>query len=150
MRLNLKTYLIFLLCVNSVKFFAQDKALDSLKLALKNAKHDTTRCNILNMLAEKASDDEWPKFNEQLKQLAEKNITNNLEPKKVYLNHLASSFNNTGFAYHIQGDIPKALEYFGKSLKIQEDVGDKEGFATSLNNIGAIYQNQGDIPKALE
>ena len=49
-----------------------------------------------------------------------------------------------------QGDIPKALEYYHRSLKIQEEIKDKSGIAQSLNNIGFIYQNQGDIPKALE
>ncbi|MBK7666960.1 MAG: hypothetical protein IPJ32_06130 [Sphingobacteriaceae bacterium] len=38
------------------------QSIDSLKLALKNAKHDTVRCNILNTLAETASDEEWPAF----------------------------------------------------------------------------------------
>ena len=49
-----------------------------------------------------------------------------------------------------QGDIPKALEYYHKSLKIREEIGDKKGIANSLNNIGYIYDVQGDIPKGLE
>ncbi|MBK9285203.1 MAG: tetratricopeptide repeat protein [Sphingobacteriaceae bacterium] len=129
---------------------AQNHAIDSLKLALKNAKHDTTRCNILSILAETASDEEWPAFNEQLKVLAEKNIANNSEPKKLYLKHLADALNYIGYLAGNQGDIPKALEYYHKSLKIYEEIGDKEGIALSLNNIGGIYSNQGDIPKALE
>jgi len=49
-----------------------------------------------------------------------------------------------------QGDILKALEYYSKSLKLREEIGDKRGTANSLNNIGIIYQNQGDLSKALE
>ena len=128
--------------------FAQD--IDSLKLALKNAKHDTTRCNILNELAETASDDEWPVFNEQLKVLAEKNIAKKTSLKKIYLKHLADALNNIGFLALQQGDIPKALEYYHKSLQLRKDIKDKKGIAMSLNNIGFIYYNQGDIPKALE
>jgi two-component sensor histidine kinase len=52
--------------------------------------------------------------------------------------------------YCLIRDIPKALEYYHKSFKIQEEIGDKEGIANSLNNIGYVYHNQGDIPKALE
>ena len=63
---------------------------------------------------------------------------------------LASALNNIGFVYDSQGDIPKALEYWHKSLKIQEELGDKSGIAISLNNIGYVYNSQGDIPKALE
>ena len=66
------------------------------------------------------------------------------------LTHLGGALNNIGYVYRNQGDIPKALEYYHKSLKIQEEIGDKSGIATSLNNIGLIYYNQGDLPKALE
>jgi serine phosphatase RsbU (regulator of sigma subunit) len=64
-------------------------------------------------------------------------------------NSLAYSLNNIGFVYDTKGDITKALEYYYKGLKIQEEMGNKLGLATSLNNIGFIYINQGDIPKAL-
>ncbi|MBI4648694.1 MAG: tetratricopeptide repeat protein, partial [Bacteroidia bacterium] len=58
--------------------------------------------------------------------------------------------NNIGYIYGNQGDIPRALEFFSKSLNIREEIGDKKGMAGSYNNIGAIYDNQGDIPRALE
>ncbi len=69
---------------------------------------------------------------------------------KKYLSTLADALNNIGYIYENQGDIPKGLEYYHKSLKIKEEIGNKKGIATSLNNIGYIYMNQGDIPKALE
>ena len=130
--------------------YGQDRTIDSLKLALKNAKHDTVRCNILNTLAETASDEEWPVFNEQLKVLAEKNIAAKAEPKNFYLKHIAAAFGNIGYLAQAQGDFSKALDYILKSLKIQEEMGDKAGTASSLNNIGSIYENQGNTPKALE
>jgi tetratricopeptide (TPR) repeat protein len=64
--------------------------------------------------------------------------------------YLAAALNNIGYIYSNQGDIPKALEYYGRSLKIEEEIGDKKGMASSFNNIGVIYDNQGDISKALE
>jgi len=125
--------------------------MDSLKLELKNAKHDTTRCNILNAMVEAEYDDQvWPIYNEQLRVLAEKNTKTNTPNKPFYLKHLADALNNIGYFYNNQGDIPKALEYYHKSLKIDEEIGNKEGIAIGLNNIGLIYDNQGDIPKALE
>ena len=124
--------------------------IDSLKLALKNAKHDTVRCNILSALAENADDDEWPAFNEQLKSLTEKNIANNSTPKKFYLKHLANALNNVGFLSDNKGDIPKALENFHKSLTILEELGYKKETANSLNNIAGVYKEQGDFFKALD
>ncbi len=151
MKLRLTIFISFLFL--GWDLHSQDRTIDSLKLALKNAKHDTTRCNILSQLAETASDEEWPKFNEQLKNLAEnklKTIKPNLSEYSIYKKHFAASLNNIGFICQNKGDIPKALEYYGRSLKILEELGDKKGIATSLNNIGFIYQSQGDILKALE
>ncbi|MBK8367194.1 MAG: tetratricopeptide repeat protein [Bacteroidetes bacterium] len=130
---------------------AQDRTIDSLKLALKNATHDTTRCNILNELAETASDEEWPMFNKQLLKLAEKGtktLTSNASLKPIYLKHLASAYNNEGYISDSQGDITKALEYYHLSLKIQESINDKLGIANSLSNLGRIYEGQHDNAKA--
>ncbi len=132
--------------------FGQDPYIDSLKLALKTAKHDTTRCYILTYLSEGASDKEWPIFNEQLKNLSEKNIATaqTKDLKETYLYYYATSLNNIAYLAEQQGDYKKALEYNLKSLKINEEIDSKSGTASSLNNIGAIYDNQGDISKALE
>jgi tetratricopeptide (TPR) repeat protein len=89
---------------------------------------------------------------EKAKIIAEKALKANPagQTKKSLLLHLGGALNNIGYVYKKQGDIPKGLEYYHKSLKIQEEIGDKEGIAYSLNNIGMIYNSQGDIPKALE
>ncbi len=123
--------------------------IDSLKLALKNAKHDTARCNILFTLAETASDEEWPAFNEQLKKLAEKKLAANSLPKKFYLKHLAFALNNVGVYCDYKGDIPASLENFHKGLKILEELGYKKEAANTLNNIAGVYKEQGDFVNAL-
>ncbi|MBK7666958.1 MAG: tetratricopeptide repeat protein [Sphingobacteriaceae bacterium] len=41
------------------------------------------------------------------------------------------------------------MDYYHKSLKISEDVGDKKAIASSLSNIGSIYGDQGDNTEAL-
>lgn len=51
----------------------------------------------------------------------------------------ARALNNSGFICLKLGSIKNALEYFHRSLKIQEDISDREGMAVSLINIGNIY-----------
>jgi two-component sensor histidine kinase len=89
---------------------------------------------------------------EKAKIISEKALkaTPSAQTKKSLLTHLGVALNNIGYVYNRKGDIPKALEYYHKSLKIQEEINDKEGIAASLNNIGHVYMTQGDIPKALE
>ncbi len=146
-------FLSALLLIFATSDFAQNKTIDSLKLALKLAKHDTMRSNILAQLAEIADDGEWEKYNELLKVLTEAKLklTNpNGTEYKLYQKHFAISLHNIGFIYKNQGDINKALEYYDKSMKIQEEIGDKEEIAITYHNIGAIYNKQGHISKALE
>jgi len=147
----MKYTLLSIAIIFCLKITAQNNTIDSLKLALKNAKHDTTRCNILNAMIESESDDAiWPIYNEQLRILAEKKSKTNTPNKSFYLKHLASALINNGFLAKQQGDIPKMLEYYHKSLRLYEKIKDKKGIAISLHNIGGIYNDQGDIPKALE
>ncbi|MDP2387340.1 MAG: tetratricopeptide repeat protein [Bacteroidota bacterium] len=151
--LHLKANTLILLIsifANCNSFFAQN--IDSLKLALSNEKEDTSKIFILEQLVENISDDNvWPVYNEQLLQLSEKVAQNkNVRIKQVGKEGLADAFNNVGFIYNNQGDIPKALDYFGRSLKIQEEINDKQGIAEALSNIGVIYYYQNDKEKALD
>jgi len=63
---------------------------------------------------------------------------------------LSSIYNNVGAIYWNKGEIEKALEYYFLSLRLREDINDKNGIATSYNNIGSLYKDQGEIEKALE
>ncbi|MCX8080238.1 MAG: tetratricopeptide repeat protein [Bacteroidia bacterium] len=63
---------------------------------------------------------------------------------------LSATWGNIGVVYTHQGDNPKALEYFFRALKLDEELGNKNGVAWLLGNIGVVYSNQGDYPKALE
>lgn len=62
----------------------------------------------------------------------------------------SAALNNLGFINNDLGDIAKALEYHHKSLRLREEIGDKNGIALSFNNIGYVYNSQGDTVKALE
>jgi tetratricopeptide (TPR) repeat protein len=58
--------------------------------------------------------------------------------------------NSMAYLHINQGDSAQALEYYHKSLKVEEEIGSKERMAASLKSIGAIYGNQNDISLALE
>lgn len=150
--LGSKKYIyLFIATVLQLSIVGQN--IDSLKLALKNAKDDTTRCVLLHELSNNAGEDEWPKFNDELYNFTESKLRSKSISKyeyKFYNRYLAISLSNYGFLASVKGDIAEALNFFNKSLKIQEEIGDDRGIALSVNNLGFIYQKQGDIPKALE
>jgi len=62
----------------------------------------------------------------------------------------AQGLNLQGVSWHVRGDYTKALDYYGRSLAIQEQNRDQKGMASSLNNIGIIYKDQGDYPQSLD
>lgn len=147
---GLKKILIFLFV--SVSLSGQNNT-DSLKLAFKNAKHDTTRCYILEALIEaENNDDLWQKYSWGLLKLTEKALAleQSKELKIIYIQYKAFALNNIGEIENQRGNIDKAMEYYKAGLKLQEEINDDEGIAASLNSIGFLYNDLGDIPKALE
>jgi tetratricopeptide (TPR) repeat protein len=132
------------------------RTIDSLKLALKNAKHDTTRAQILyswgTQIYLELPDSgiilfqNVAKIAEETKNKYKKFGTEN---KSILLSQ-ANSLSDIGNIYFNKGEIPKALEYHSKSLKIQEEIGYKLGIASCLSNLGSIYDSQGDFSKGLE
>src|ERR1700752_4885755 len=122
--------------------WANAQNMDSLKLVLKNAKHDTIRCSVLNTMIEaELNDNVWSVYNKELKTICEKNLTSaslSESQKKFYLKQLADVHNNEGYLAMQQGDNAKAIEYYEKSLKINEEIGNKKGMGPTVNNIGYI------------
>lgn len=127
--------------------------MDSLKQALKAARHDTARCNILSAMIEAEYDDNiWPGYNEELRKIAEQGIKSSPASSpaaRLYRKHMASALNNEGVRY-ADSDIPKAIGYLEQALTLYKEVGDTSGIIISLNNIASLHRTQGDIPKALE
>lgn len=62
----------------------------------------------------------------------------------------ASALLTQGSSFYVKGENKKALEYYYKSLKIQQELKDKKGIASCLGNIGVIQEMQGDHVSALE
>ncbi len=136
--------------VSSQLAFTQN--IDSLKKELAVCNNDTNKVNILLQLIEIITDDNvWPKYNDQMLHVSEKLIeSENALIRRKGQKGLADAYNNIGFIYNNQGDIPNALENFRKSLSMQEKLGDKVGVAESMSNIGVIYYFQNELSKALD
>ncbi|MDP1801905.1 MAG: tetratricopeptide repeat protein [Bacteroidota bacterium] len=133
------------------QILSQNYKPDSLILALKNAKHDTTRCATLARLVEVS--DDWEKYNQDLKELTEKNIPlykNNKAVQNVFKKYFSSYLNNTGMVFNNKGEPDKAMDYFNRAYAINKEVNNIDGMANNLGNIAYIYHNKGNIEKALE
>lgn len=60
---------------------------------------------------------------------------------------MAITLQNIGLIYNEQGDIITSLDYFFRSLKMQESINDKNGMGYSLNNIAGTYFYKAILPK---
>lgn len=136
--------------------YGQTTSSDSLKNALKNARHDTTRVTYCNALGEAIffkKPEEALVYFQKAQAICKHNLKTCPSDRieyKTFKSQMAFAINNIGFCAKMKGQIFKALEAYNASLKIQEEIGNKEGIATALINLGVIYNDQGNIPKALE
>jgi tetratricopeptide (TPR) repeat protein len=58
--------------------------------------------------------------------------------------------NDLGLLYQDKGEWERAIEYYERSLAIDEKVGDEHGMAPTLNNLGSVYQVKGEWERAIE
>ncbi len=77
-------------------------------------------------------------------------IANNLSNELNYVEGAAKAQNILGACYYMKSNFTKAIEYFKKSLRKNEILGNKRGLSDTYNNIGAIYKIESNYPKALE
>ena len=144
MRLKLSIILIIELILASY-VFAQKRQIDSLNTILTNtSSHDTVLVLSYLDMANYFYFENPDTAIILCKQAEEISVNVN------YLHGKAQSYGWLGYLLEQKGEIPKALEYDKKCLKIQEELGLKEGIATSLNNIGYIYKRQGSISQAIK
>ncbi|MFY9307479.1 MAG: tetratricopeptide repeat protein [Bacteroidia bacterium] len=137
----------------------EQKQLDSLNAIINNkTSHDTSLASAYVALSELlyvSNLDTVIPLCTKAKEIAEKALTNQKQsqdpPFNLALNKaLAGALNNIGYVFDNHGDTKVALEHYQKSLKILQQIGDKNGLADSYNNIGWIYKTQGNIPLTLE
>ena len=143
--------LIVVFCIRCISTYAQDNAIDSLKIELKKSKHDTIKCAIYDQLIEIAAEGDWQKYNEQMKLVALKNLA--LKPNHrllfVFNKYLATSLHNQGIIYSEQSNDEKAVEFFNKSIDVSKKYGINNQMAISLQSIAQIDIRKGNNTKAL-
>ncbi len=156
LRKSILTSLVFTLSFLT----AQNSKIDSLKLVIKNAKHDTTRINaflkIGSIKAIKQHDSAIFYFN-AAKIICEKNINtvdiNNVELnkslRKLFLVKYGYTLENIAWSYMNKSDPPKSIDYFKEAEKVYTEADNKLGIAKTYYGIGAAYYQLGETDKAL-
>jgi len=131
--------------------FSQGNTIESLKKELQLSKNDTIRCDILDQLIEIASEGEWQKYNEQMKDLASKNLALKQSNRAVvvFSKYYARALHNQGIIFSEQSNDEKAIEYFNKSIEVSKKAGNKNEMAISLQSIAQIDIRKGNNAKAL-
>lgn len=139
--------------------------MDHLKLALKSAKHDTVKCEILMQLIENENDDLiWPTYNKQLQVICQSNlkkVTVSSHEYPIYTRFLASSYSNQGYLAGETGNLDSSLKYNQLSVDVLQSLlkitKSKElinqikiDIATSLNNIAINYTQLGDAKQTIK
>ena len=135
----------FVLTLNTTNAQLQGQAkIDSLLKELPKIKEDTNGVNFLKELSF-----EYHFIN------PDKGIDYGLKGLKLSLElgweiGKAKCYNSLGSNYDGgKLDYLKALEYYLKALKINEELVNKRGIALALGNIGLIYSKLSNYPKAL-
>lgn len=145
--------IVFLLLVIMLETWyavAQDPMVDSLKMELSKAKHDTIQISILSQLSNIAPDGEWQKYNNEGKRLAQKKLKNATgKTREFYLLYLSTVYNNEGLDYKNRGEIDKAIASYKKSLKIANEFTNHDNSITTLVNLGRVFYEKSDVLQAL-
>lgn len=117
------------------------------------AGNDTSTCRLLFEKIEAEADDKiWPRYNEELRILAEKHIAQERDSLllKFYKKYLGAALNNEGVLKQNKGNSKEALMLYEKALLLRKEAGDERGIAETMNNLGHVYHTQGNIPVAID
>jgi serine phosphatase RsbU (regulator of sigma subunit)/Tfp pilus assembly protein PilF len=129
--------------------------IDSLKYVIESSKEDTI---IVNAYTEwdniiYASDPALDlELNEKILSICNKNLESGISGKRkdFFQSKKGNSLNNIGLIHRYAGNTEKSLDFFKKSIELEEELGNTEGIARSLNNIGLVYSDIADIENALK
>jgi signal transduction histidine kinase len=154
MKRQLLILIIFFLTISSFCQKQGPAKIDSLFSVLKTTTQDTTRVNVLNMIADEfRSNDPDTAIYFSNKALALATRTN-------YKMGVAGAYLSQGAAKIYLGEYEEAFKNNTEALKICNELLHKEEYndttqilklkARAYNNIGNIYDNQGNYPEALK
>ncbi len=147
--------LIFLISLSKGLISQINPVLDSLKIELKKATQDSTRCKILELMVDNDFDDKsWPLHNKNLLNIALKYVNDNTLPKTrvdtVFFTYLLSAYNNEGFVMMNAGDYKKAMVFFNKIIKLHGKIGYEAVLSSVYNNIAGIEISEGNTEAAFK
>ena len=57
---------------------------------------------------------------------------------------------NLGVAYHVLGQVEKAIDHYQQALAIAREIGDRRGEGSDLGNLGLAYSDLGQVEKAID
>ena len=120
---------------------ALQKTMDSLELALGNAKDDTSKVLILDKLSFYCSSEDST-LSYQLRALS-------LAEKIKFHRELADLSNDIGNYYWNVSNYPKAIGYYLEGLKAGEEANYEVGVSRSLGNLGNVYLSIGNYRQSL-
>jgi tetratricopeptide (TPR) repeat protein len=142
---NLERHLlVILLCAGMPAARAGSARIDSLYSAVATAVQDTDRATTLVQLCYElrvlGRTDEALDCGKKALELSE---------KIGWKRGQARAYNNIGVVYANQGDYPRALSHYLRSLSLAETLKDPKVLASVYGNMGNLYMRQEDYEKAL-
>ncbi len=150
--LDSKHYLVDSIAINSItneELILIDSCIDQYYIE----NNDTAKINAINtIVSESWNVNVWPKYNDWVLDVSNKNLKEVKEEKLINYYRLITSqcYNNKGYHLETTDNQPKALEYYFKALKLLRILKDDKNAAYILLNIGSIYDDFGDLIKSLE
>lgn len=135
---------------------AQDKTIDSLKIALRNPKlHDTTRLEMIHNVARtKFTNNFDPKFHQVVDLLGEialKNYNKKNNPKlqKRYTSWLATYYSSLATRYLQKEEYNKAVLHYDKAIALYKSIKSYEDMYTVYLTKSGLYKTTGETDKQI-
>jgi len=142
-----KYYLLDNLDLNSIDKKDRDLIESYLKVYHDNSP-DTIKSNAISGIVEDCWDIKvWPRYNQWLNQFSKTKLNKELDASlyKFYSRIFASTIANKGYIEYERGNHSQSLKFYLQSLKIFEQLNDKNELAPLLNNIANTHEKQGDL-----
>lgn len=137
--------IIILLCLLTPALFkAQSKKIDSLYKVFNSEKQDTSKLQLLNLIAA-----EWGKENlDSAINIGKKMIE--VAERTGIKKKMAESFYAYGMGYFLKGDYPSGLKYFLKALQLAEKNSSEKFNGQVLVSVGNSFMMQREYEKSIE
>lgn len=142
---KIRILILFFTIIRFSFCYSQNKStIDSLNMLLKASRPDTNKIILLSQLCyEYANSD-------PNKALVFGHLGQSLAIQLDFKKGNALCLGKMGMIYYNQGEYENALVHYLQALKLNEEIGNKNGVSDNLCNIGTVYRTQKKYEKALE